>query len=167
MSFDLLFRPYRLRDTPVEQKNPFTGQVQSFLPTEPLTPAEIAAVGRVLRQSAARGPDEYGCSVIELEDGGTAELFGEQLQEGCMVAVRGLTPALLQFLYALLRAADWVIVPVAADPVTIAASPVSLKVGPEIVICDSGEALGVLLQQGLVAWQRYRDQMARGLTGGT
>jgi hypothetical protein len=167
VSFDIFFCPWRRGDTPVEQENRFTGEVQTVLPIVPLTPGEVAAVQSVLREAGAQGPDEFGCYVIEVEDGGAAEVFAEQLDDGCMVSVRGLTPGLLGFLYALLKAADWVMLPVMENGVTIAASPMSQLAGPEAVPCDSAEGLGVLLKEGFDAWQRYRDQVVRGSAGGT
>jgi hypothetical protein len=37
VSFDIFYQPCRFGAEPVEQKNPFTGEVQTVLPVKPLT----------------------------------------------------------------------------------------------------------------------------------
>ena len=80
-----------------------------------------------------------------------------------MVALRGITPDLLQFLYDLHKAGNWVMLPTIEDPVAVTTSPKHLKGIPEgfpkIVICNSGEELGLVLTSGVKAWQQYRDQV--------
>src|SRR5262249_8412198 len=107
MSFDIRFRPCRLGSTPEEFKNPFTGEVQSALPRVPLSPSDVESVRKVLQEASAHGPDEEGCYAIDFDDGGAAEVFGEDLSEGCMLTVRGLTRDLLEFLIGLLKAVNW------------------------------------------------------------
>jgi hypothetical protein len=164
MSFDIFFQPCRFGDRPIERMNPLTGKPQSSLPNEPLTPAELDAVRHLLERTEAAGPDEHGCYVVRFGDGGGAEVFGGDLRTGCMVAVRGITPDLLQFLIDLLRAGNWVMLPAMEGDIAITASPESLRGVPDgfprVVICDSAEELGVLLTDGFGAWQRYRDQVA-------
>ena len=166
MSFDIFFDPGRYGRQRVKQKNPFTGKVESVLPVEPLTPAERKAVRAVLRKASGGGPDEFGCSVVETADGGTAEVFGDDLANGCMVAVRGLTPGLLAFLIELLKAGNWVMTPAMEATVAITAVPERLKGlpkdHPEVVLCTSAAELGVLLADGFGAWKKYRDRVVRG-----
>ena len=161
MSFDLFYMPCRFGTEPVERKNPFTGEIQSSLPVEPLSAEDVRAVRGALVGAGARGPDEFGCFVVELGDGGTAEVFGDDLSTGLMVALRGLTPDLLRFLYDLLGAADWVLLPTMEGNPAIVTSP-GLASGfadrfPE-VFCGSPEEVGVILSEGVQAWRRYRDQ---------
>ena len=123
MSFDLFYMPSRFGTEPVERKNPFTGEVQTSLPVVPLSAEDVRAVHGVLAGAGARGPDEFGCFVVELGDGGGAEVFASDLETGCMVALRGLTPDLLRFLYDLLGAAEWVLLPAMEGNPAIVTSP--------------------------------------------
>jgi hypothetical protein len=90
MSFDIFFQSGRFGTTTVQKKNPWTGETQSVLPSEPLTASELKAVQDVLRKVTDSGPDQFGCYVVALADGGGAEVFGDNLEKGWMVAVRGL-----------------------------------------------------------------------------
>jgi hypothetical protein len=166
MSFDIFFQPCRYGGTTVEKKNPFTGQVQSSLVDEPLNAAESTAVRNVLSQAGVHGPDEYGCYRVDLEDGGNAEVFASNLEWGCSVAARSMTPSLCQFLYRLLKAGNWVMLPVMEEAMAITTSPGSLKRIPDdfpkVVVCNSIEELTVLLADGFGAWEKYRDQLVDG-----
>jgi hypothetical protein len=110
----------------------------------------------------ARGPDEFGCYVVEFGDGGGAEVFASDLGDGCMAAVRGLTPDLLGFLFDLLGAADWVMMPaMEGNPAIVSAPGLASAFAdsfPEVV-CGSPEELGAILSGGYEAWKRYRDQV--------
>lgn len=121
------------------------------------------AVEQVLGQANPLGPDEHGCYVIDLDDGGSAEVFTNQLAAGCMVALRGMTPRLNQFLFDLLKAGNWVMLPMMEDVVAITTSPESVKVipddFPEVVVCHSAEELSFLLGNGVETWKNYRDQV--------
>ena len=60
-------------------------------------------------------------------------------------------------------AGNWVMVAAQEEPRAIAASRGAV-VGapdgfPEVVVCDSAEALGVLLAGGIEAWGEYRDRV--------
>jgi hypothetical protein len=166
VSFDLFFQPCRYRGKPIEVKNPFTGKVQTKLPNGQLSASELSAVERVLKKAKAKGPDEHGCYVVELGDGGAAEVFGHDLSTGCMVAVRGMTPHLSRFLFNLLQAGNWVMLPAMEEAVAITTSPTSVKGVPadfpRVVVCDSAEELAVLLADGIRAWEQYRDQVVGG-----
>jgi hypothetical protein len=155
MSFDLSYQPCRLGTESVERQNPFTGEVQASLPVEHLSAEDTRAVHEVLERGGARGPDESGCFVVELGDGGGAEVFASHLETGCTVALRGLTPDLLRLLFDLLRAADWVLLPAMDGNPAIVASP-GLASGfasfPEVV-CGSPEELGAILSGGFEAWR--------------
>jgi hypothetical protein len=164
MSFDIFFLTCRFGGTPAETPNRFTGKVGSSPPNEPLTAAEVDAVRMVLQAANASGPDAFGCYVLDFEDGGSAEVFADDLSTGCLVAVRGgIGPRLLQFLVDLLRAGNWVMLPTTEPAIAITASPDNVRDlppdFPRVVICDSAHELRVLLAEGFHAWQRYRDRI--------
>jgi hypothetical protein len=165
VSFDIFFQPCRFGGAPAEKRNPFTGKTVSGAPNEPLNAAELTAVQQILDRAKSSGPDEHGCYVVDLSDGGTAEVFTGDLATGCMVAMRRITPDLFQFLYDLLEAGNWVLLPAMEDGAAITASPECLKGVPadfpKIVVCGSAEELRVLLTPGVNAWQKYRDQVVR------
>jgi hypothetical protein len=73
---------------------------------------------------------------------------------------------LVQFLFDLLVAGRWVMIPAMADTVAITNSPdnvFGLPDGfPRLVECGSSEELGVILTDGAQAWERYRDQVVGG-----
>lgn len=125
--------------------NPFTGKVQSGPVSEPLNAAEVDAVKKVLKQANAHTPDEFGCYVVELGDGGNAEIDGNDLETGCMVRLWGMTPALSRFLYDLLKAGNWFMLPAMEDNVAITTAPASIKGIPDdfprVVVCNSSEEL--------------------------
>jgi hypothetical protein len=118
---------------------------------------------RSLKAASAHRPHEEGCYTIDFDDGGTAEIFGEDLSTGCMVAVRGITQDLVQFLTALLNAANWVMLPVLEEDLAIISSPEKKPEGlsgeAQLVVCNSPNELGKLLSGGFRAWKRYRDQV--------
>src|SRR5262249_48761313 len=122
MSFDIFFQTARFGGKPVVKRNPFTGVSVSVIPQEPLRAAEVKAVRQVLKRVGARGPDEHGCYVVELEDGGAAEVFGDGMESGCMVALRGITPDLTRFLFDLLKAGNWVMLPAMEPAVAVTTS---------------------------------------------
>lgn len=162
MSFDLFFQPCRFDGTTVIRNNPFTGQPADVPRNATLTSAELAAVRRLLDE-AGKGPDEHGCWLVTFPDGGSAEIFGSNLEEGCMAALRGLTDDLVRFLHALLVAGDWVVVPATDEPLAIAASKSAMRGAPEdfpeVVVCASADELGTLLSRGVDAWREYRDRV--------
>ena len=166
MSFDILFHTARFTGKTVVKKNPFTGEDASGRSEEPLTATEVKAVRKVLAAVNAQGPDEHGCYVVELEDGGAAEVFADQLKSGCMVCLRGITPDLCQFLFDFLKAGQWVMLPIMEDAVALTASPGSVKGVPDdfprLVTCDSAQELAALFTKGVQDWQKYRDQVVRG-----
>jgi hypothetical protein len=166
LSFDIFFQTCRVAAQPVVKKSTFTGEAETVLPEEPLSAAEVQAVRKVLEKVQAQGPDEHGCYVVELEDGGGAEVFADKLQTGCMVALREITPSLLHFLFDLLKAGNWVMLPAMEGDIAITTAPGSIRGLPEdfpkVVVCNSANEMGVLLTKGVKAWQRYRDQVVDG-----
>jgi hypothetical protein len=166
MSFDIFFQPCRFTGTAEIKKNPFTGEALSVPLNEPLSDVELQAVQQVLKRANAQGPDDQGCYVVQLEDGGEAEVFGSDLANSCMVALQGMTDDLLRFLFDLLKAGNWVMLPAMEDPVAITTSPGILRGIPDdfprVVTCNSAAELGVLLSSGVHAWEEYRDQVKKG-----
>lgn len=165
MSFDIHFLTGRFGEAPIEPGDPPRRKTRTGLPEEFLTNEELAAVEQVFRQAYAKGPDDLGCYTIELEDGGSAEVYASQLARGCMVALRGITPNLCQFLFHLLKAGNWVMLPVMEDSIAITTAPERLRNipdnFPEVVICNSPTELGALLARGVWAWSEYRNQVLR------
>jgi hypothetical protein len=162
MSFDLFFQPCRSGNEPVERRNPFTGEIQTSLPVEPLSAENVRAIRAVLAGVGACGLDEFGCFVVELGDGGVAEVFASDLATGCMVAIRDLTPDLLRFLHDLLIAAEWVLLPAMEGNPAIVKSPgLASRFADSLpeVVCGSPEELGEILSGGFEAWRRYRDRV--------
>ena len=163
MSFDVFFQPSRFakKDSGVPEAG--IGEPTSVLLNEPLSAAELQAVRNTLLNVTANGPDQHGCYVIALADGGTAEVFGSDLASGCMVAMRGMTADMVRFLFALLVAGKWIMLPAMADSVAITNSPGNVAGVPEdfpkIVACDSAEELSVILTDGVQAWERYRERV--------
>lgn len=171
MSFVIFFQPCRFSGEPVKQKNPFTGEEQSLVPNESLTPAEENAVRVVLKHANAKGPDDFGYYVVETDDGCGAEVCASNLRDSCMVSVRGLTPGLVRFLFDLLKAGNWVMVPAMEPNIAISCSPENLKGIPEdfpkVLACTSADELGAQLSDGFKRWPKYRDQVTRGAGGST
>jgi hypothetical protein len=126
----------------------------------------LSAVEQVLNQAKARGPSQHDCYVVNLGDGGGAEVFSRDLATDCMVALRGLTPDLLRFLFDLLAAGKWVMIPASVDAVAIATSQEAFvsvpKSFPRSVICSSPDELAGLLANGVHAWEKYRDRFVGG-----
>jgi hypothetical protein len=150
MSFDIFFQPCRFHC--------MSGQVN-----DPLTPIEAEAVLWTLKGPNARKPDQHGCYVVELDDGGCAEVFASELKKGCMVALRGLTPGITQFRFDLLDAGKWVMLPAMEDTVAITCCSENAKRlppdFPKLVVCGSADELAVLLTSGVQAWEKYRNQV--------
>lgn len=169
MSFDIFFMPCRFGKAAAESTGPNIGKSKRKLPNEPLLPSELDAIRDVLaRVNAASAED--GCGIARFPDGGYAEVYGKDLQLGCMVALRGaMSPDLLQFLLDLLRAGNWVMVPAMQDTRAIAASSSAFQKVPEkfpeLVVCESREEIRLLLSEGFETWKAYRDQVVDGGSG--
>jgi hypothetical protein len=163
MGFDVSFVRSRFRDEMVERMNPFTGEVMSVRPPEPLTDSELQAVRWVLQRAGTLEPTERGHAAVRFEDGGSATVCWDGREEGCLVTLRrGLSPDCLRFLFDLFKAADWVMLPAMEGNPAIVSAP-GLAGGfadsfPEVV-CASPEELGAILSDGYDPWKRYRDQV--------
>jgi hypothetical protein len=157
--------PGRYGGQPVEMKNPFTGKVRAGLSGQPLTPAEVTAVEDVLKRATPGGSDEYGCYVVRLPDGGVAEVHAEDISRSMLVALRGLTEGLLQFLMDLLKAGNWVMIPAMEDTMAVTCSPGSLMGLPEdfpkVVVCNSTAELEGLLLKGFREFKKLLERIRR------
>lgn len=162
MSFDIFFQPCRPGTVRKEGVNPFTNEPQTVTAMLPLTSSDLEAVRRVLHGVASEVPDEGGYYGVRLKDGGTAGVHADELASGCMVSLHGrLTPDLLVFLFDLLGAAEWVMLPAMEDNpaiTTVAGRGAAFDTFPEMV-CSSPEELGAILSSGHADWLRYRDQV--------
>jgi hypothetical protein len=152
MSFDIYFVRSKLRNETVEWKNPYTGEVKSIRPQEPLTESELQAVRAVLQKAGAQEPGEHGHSVISFGDGGAAEVYTDDLDKGCSVTPRlGLSPDCLRFLTALLNAAEWVMFPaMEGNPAIVSSKGIANEFADSFteVVCGSPEELGAILSGG-------------------
>jgi hypothetical protein len=72
-----------------------------------------------------------------------------------MFALRGVTPALVRLMFDILVAGNWVILPALEGSGAIAATMDAIRGVPEgfpdIVICETADALGALLTGGVEA----------------
>jgi hypothetical protein len=165
MSFDIFFQPCRFGQVAVEQRNPFTGKATNVFPAESLTPDEMAAVRNVLARVNAPGGNQRDYYRVELNDGGSAEVYAANLEKGCMVALRGITSDALQFLFDILSAGNWSMLPAMEDSRAIALSSESFKNLPEgfppTVLIQSPAELGILLKDGFEAWKAFRDRVVQ------
>lgn len=153
MSFDLFFQPCRFAGP--------DGVVGSR--SEPLTDAEEKAVRSVLARVCPAGPDAHQCWSVKVGDGGGAEVFASDLGHGCMIALRGMTPGVVQWMFSVLVAGNWVLIPVQKKVRAITASMDAIR-GiprgfPDVVVCESSDGLGALLAGGIEEWAKYRDRV--------
>lgn len=155
MGFDIFFMRSGLRDEMVEKKDPFTGKVRSVRVQEPLTEHDVDAVRAVLRRTGMSEPNKFGVSLIEFEDGASVDFDATRLEAGCRVTIRGaLSPDCLQFLVNLLKAAEWVMLPVMDGSVAIVSSPglaSAVAAGFLEVVCGTPEELEIILSGGFEA----------------
>jgi hypothetical protein len=164
MSFDIFFQTCRFATEPVETKNPFTGKVEKLNRSSPLDEAELAAVREALvDRGRATGPDDAGNYAIDLADGGSAEVYAENLRDGCMFAIGNLTSGLTAILYDVLDAGRWVMLPAIETSIAITCSPQHVNAAPadfpRIVTCRSSQELAQLLSGGFDSWNEYRNSV--------
>jgi hypothetical protein len=166
MSFDIFFNPCRLGTEKVEMKNPFTKTVESVFPHE-LDDQDLKRVQAVLKKFHAGEPDSFDRFVVPLEDGHFVEVFGADIKRGCMIAVRGFSPVLLEFLVELLKAAKWIMMPMMDETIAIAAServfqmmaPPPPEMDLKMIVSDSPPSLKAILEGGYQNWSDFRDHV--------
>jgi hypothetical protein len=163
MSFDISCSPWKLDDKESLVTNPFTQEVTSQRMGKPLSPSELKAVKALFKKVKAKESVDDGFYSIDFRDGGSAEVFTEDLATGCMVALRGITHDVLTFLVGLAQAGNWVMRVPMEEPLEIFPSDESSKANPPAsltrVVCDSPDQLEILLTKGFRAWKHYRDQV--------
>lgn len=108
---DLYFEPSLFRDEIQYKKSTTTGEMEPVRLAEPLTDVEVEAVQDLLMSTGAMA-DNLGSGVVQMADGGWAELSGQELSHGLMVTIGRLSPMLVAFLFSMLRTANWVLIPV-------------------------------------------------------
>ncbi len=165
MALDVVLIPCRFTGSSVVKKNPFTGEEKTVDSHEPLNASEIESVQRVLKNADSVGPDDNGYWFVETENG-TAEIACDDLENGCVVTLRGLSPTIEKFLFDLLNAAEWVMLPATEAFFSITTSPKYVKQLPNNlptpVLCQSPKELEFLLNDGVQAWKKYRDHVLGG-----
>lgn len=168
MSFDIHYHTCNLGTRTEQRKNPFTRAVQTVAIDNGLSATERANVLKLLQESGAVGPDEFGSYVLDLSDGGSAEVFAKELEgegsfDGCMVAIRSLTPKLISLLWELCHAGNMVAMPVMENAVSVVSDEQQRRQiqarWPDAVVVPSPEDFGRLLRGGFDAWRSYRDQV--------
>ena len=142
--------------------------------SEPINPAPVQ---KVLALERYQGPNQFGFYVIEFPDGvgvkfNASGLDGTEPFSGCAFHIRGISPQLIQFVYDVAVAGDFVIFN--CQGADTAESPVLILVAPEQEqqldealtaqysirpVCSSAEMLGNLLFVGYQGWQAYRDHI--------
>jgi hypothetical protein len=165
MSFDIFFQSCRFAQATIQVPNAHTGKMEEVLPSEPPSEAERMAVREVLAKAAVSPLNKSGCATVRFADGGSAEIFADEIERSCMVAVRGLTADVIGFLFDLLKARNWAILPAMDDVGAVAFSPDAFHHLPDnfpsTMICQSSAELGILLKEGFEKFKAYRDQINR------
>jgi hypothetical protein len=141
------------------------------------TPIDPAPVAKVLARERYTGPDEFGFYVVDFANGTSVEfsargLNGKEPFSGCAFHIRGISRQLIEFVFDVARAGDFVIFNCQGDDSD--ESPVVITVGLEQAarlpadladqyksrpVCTSAEMLGALLLPGYDGWHDYRDQV--------
>jgi hypothetical protein len=140
----------------------------------PIDPAPVAIV---LASEGYTGPDQFGFYCVGFADGVNVEfnaggLDGKKPFTGCAFHIRGIGPSLIQFVFDVARAGDFVIFNCQGEDSE--ASPVLILVNQSQAaqlpaelqyvnrpICTSAEILGTLLFPGYDRWEAYRDQVIK------
>jgi hypothetical protein len=137
-------------------------------------PAQVSRepVLAVLKATKFSGPDDFGFYVVKFSDGEDVEFSAKGLQgsgdfTGCTFHIHGMSRSLVQFILAIAKAGDMVMLPAMEDFVPILSSPEQRKElptelsenDPAPVICGSADELESLLSGGHAGWQKYRDQV--------
>lgn len=171
MSFDIFFQSCNISDQTEEAVNPFTGEVIQKPIGEVATDAERAALIKLFAAAEASEANEHGCSITQFADGGSAEAFFDALGDdnefsGGMLAVRGLSTELTQFMYSLAEEGNLAMLPAMEGVGTIVTSNAKaqrvVSRWPDAIVVSSPDELHVILSQGFDGWKSYRDQIVDG-----
>ena len=165
MSFDVFFRPCRYDGTTERRRNPFTNKIQEFPRNGPLSEVEVSAVRDALERAGARGPDDDGTYVAMFADGANAEIFADNLANGCMFAIRGagVTPSLARLLFEVMVAGNWVLTGTGEENLVLAPTLECVKGAPNdfprVVVARSAREVQLALASGFEGFRHYRDQI--------
>lgn len=132
-----------------------------------------APVLAVVRSVQHQGPDAHGFYVVSFADGTDVEFSASGLEstgpfKSCAFHIRGVSESVGNFIFAIARAGDLVILP-AMVPVSIAlvsesqrsTLPDDLRREYPAVVLDSGADLYALLANGFETWSEFRDQVSQ------
>ncbi|WP_339732070.1 hypothetical protein [uncultured Gimesia sp.] len=168
MSFDIFFQTSHLSDQTEEAVNPFTGKVVQKPVGETVTSSEREALQKLIASAGAGDPSEFGCYVIDFQDGPGLELFFDGLSGkdefgGGMAALRSLTPELAEFLYSLADTGNLIMLAAMEEsrPIVTSTATAERVVSrwPDAVVVSSSEELSAMLTSGFDGWDSYRDQV--------
>jgi hypothetical protein len=164
MSFEIYYLTCYPGTRTEQRTNPFTGQVQA-VPVDDLTDTERPAVLQLLRSHGAFGPNEFRHYGLRLSDGGSVTVEADDLNgagrcDCLLVSLDALTTDVLRFLWELCQVANLAAFPVKEEQVVIVASEdqrqrIAGRWG-QAVAAASPEEFGILLREGIAAWQAYR-----------
>ena len=166
MSYDVFFQTCRFDGAMERRESLFTHKPVDVPRSAPLTDEEEDAVRGVLARACPGGPDPQDGWVLELADGGAGEVYGTNLRDGCMFALRDLTPDLVKVMFDVLVAGRWVMLPAQEKLGAIVATKDAVHRAPrdfpKVVVCETADALGVLLAGGADAWAKVRERSGGG-----
>jgi hypothetical protein len=149
MSCDVFFQPCRYGYSTERDESSVVLRGDQVRISVPLTLAEEQAVRSILARACPSRLDARCRWVVEVADGGSAVVFGKDLRKGCVFTLSRLTPDLTRLLFDVLVAGNWVMLPAHVGPRVIVASMDAIRGEPEgfpdVVVCESAEALGALL----------------------
>ncbi len=167
MSFDIILTTHNTTGEMRDFTNPFTGEAVHGPVHADISETERRAISELLATVAPKGANEYGCFVLELSDGGKAEVFASELPDdkpffGCMIAIRRhFTPLLLDTIWRLCNMGRMSMFATMDDSKPIVTDKEHLSLLPDdwddAVVCDSPEQLGLLLDKGFSDWDKLRN----------
>ncbi|WP_417378896.1 hypothetical protein [Gimesia sp.] len=168
MSFDVFFQTAHISDQTEEAVNPLTGETIQKPVGECVAEDERERLQKLFAKKGAQQPDEFGCYLVEFEDGTGLELFFDGLAEGSefsggMAALRSLTTDIASFLYTVADQGNLVILPAMEDmrPIVTSAENAERVSSrwPETVLISSTEELMQILSGGFGDWSEFRDRV--------
>jgi hypothetical protein len=145
--------------------------LQRFVGGKPVE-VDRQPVSSVLQTTQFQGPDEFGFYLVQFSDGVHVEfsasgLDGSKDFGGCAFHIRGMSPALVRFIFDVAKAGDMMILATmdCCGPILVAPEQERelpremLQALGDPVLCASSIDLENLLLCGYAGWRRYRDQV--------
>lgn len=136
------------------------------------TPEEARACVQLLRTITTEEPDEFNFLELEFDDGSSVEVSiwdDETAIAGCMLFTRGISEALVKFMFDLATAGNFVILDTGGadtpdSPVAIVTSEDLLAtIGDDLFeypkVCKSASELSAILGLSSEEWLAYRDHV--------